>query len=59
MGVLTIPLGVSITNNPVKESPFVDVVENPDMTPAGPEYNLMTENGEFLLTENGDFLTTE
>lgn len=59
MGVLTIPLGVGITHNPVKISPFVDIQEYPDMTPSGPEANIMTESGLFFITEDDVFLTTE
>lgn len=59
MGVLTIPLGVGITNNPVKDSPFVDIVENPGIPPIPPQLALLAEDGDFILTEDGEFLTTE
>lgn len=59
MGVLTIPLGVGITNNPVKDSPFVDIVENPGIPPIPSQPALLAENGDFILTENNVILTTE
>ena len=59
MGVLTIPLGLGITNDPVKKSPFVDITENPSVPPIPPQLALLAEDGDFILTEDGDFLTTE
>lgn len=59
MGVLTIPLGMGIKENPVTVSPYVDINENPDITPGGLQFDLLTESGLFILTEDDVFLTTE
>lgn len=59
MGVLTIPLGMGVTDNPIKLSPYIDNVENPDLTPSGPEANIMTEQSIFIMTEDLQLLTTE
>jgi len=59
MGVLTIPLGLGINNNPVTLSPFVDVNEVPDINPFTPPAELLTEDGFFILAEDSSFITTE
>lgn len=54
------PLGMSIEDNPLMESPFVQQFDVGVSSPPPPLGNLflLTDNSNFLLTDNSNLLLT-
>lgn len=59
MSVWDNPLGLSVVDSPLVDSPFVAQLNVGTSYPFTSDDSLLTEGGVFILTEGGDFLTTE
>lgn len=58
MGILNVPLGMNVKNNPLVFSPY-DYGESGNSYPVDGQKNLSTEGFVFICTEDGTEILTE